>query len=485
MFLHTPLFFKQQMVTAGGLLMWAGAYLTQFLYYPMLGAGLLCLLWAFLMWLLKRTFHLPQQWMMMTLIPVACLLIADTNLGYWVFYLKLRGYFYDATIGTIVAMGLTWAFRCIPQKAYMRTMFIPVSTCVSYILFGFYGLWATMLMAVMAWRVECRRLIDCLIAIVSVVTVPFICYYTLFHQTNIVNIFWVGLPIFATSQGSYPVYYLPYIVLVSSTLAMAKAFPSLSKGGENKFFLPYLFKNPSLWEGLGGLVIALTVILFWYRDDNFHRELSMMRSIEKQDWQQVLVTAKGAKGEPTRAMCMMQNLALFRLGRPAEDMLHYPNGAKRPDSPFPVRMVHTYGKMLYLQYGVPNYCYRWCMEDGVEYGWTVAGLKLMVKCSLLNREPTAAQRLLNLLKKTDFHRSWVSRYEGYLHNPGLIQQDSELRPILPLLRTDDYLTADQSQIELFLIEQLLSTPGNTREQQELARRTAFYYQHNRFKLAEQ
>ena len=36
LFLHTPLFFEQQMVKAGGLLTWAGCYLTQFFYYPML-----------------------------------------------------------------------------------------------------------------------------------------------------------------------------------------------------------------------------------------------------------------------------------------------------------------------------------------------------------------------------------------------------------------------------------------------------------------
>ena len=30
LFLHTPLFFEQQMVRAGGLLTWAGCYLTQF-----------------------------------------------------------------------------------------------------------------------------------------------------------------------------------------------------------------------------------------------------------------------------------------------------------------------------------------------------------------------------------------------------------------------------------------------------------------------
>ena len=477
LFLHTPLFFEQKMVTAGGLLTWTGAYLTQFLYYPMLGAGLLCLFWAFLIWLLKRTFRLSPQQMVVTLVPVACLLIADTCLGYWIFYLKLRGYFFDATIGTIVAVGLAWAYRSLPQKTYLRTAFVPFATCVSYIFFGFYGLWATMLMATMAWCFDSPRPTDSLIAVVSMVAVPFVCYYTLFHQTNIVNIFWVGLPVFATSQGSHPAYYLPYMVLVASTMMMAVA-------SQRSLSLNDYLKHPSLWKGVCGLFIVIAVVLFWYKDDNLHRELSMMRNIERQDWQQVLVKAKGAKGEPTRAMCIMQNLALFRLGLPAEDMLSFPKGAKHPNAPFPVRMVHTYGKLLYLQYGVPNYCYRWCMEDGVEYGWTAATLKLMVKCSLLNGETTAAQRLLNLLKKTDFHRSWAYQYEDYLHNPRLVPQDEELRSILPLLRADDFLTADQSQFELFLIEHILSSPGTTYEQQELAHRTAYYYQHNRCKLVE-
>ena len=36
MFLHTSLFFRQCMVTSGGLLTWAGAYLTQFFHTPLI-----------------------------------------------------------------------------------------------------------------------------------------------------------------------------------------------------------------------------------------------------------------------------------------------------------------------------------------------------------------------------------------------------------------------------------------------------------------
>jgi hypothetical protein len=232
------------------------------------------------------------------------------------------------------------------------------------------------------------------------------------------------------------------------------------------------------------LISIICVAMFWQKDDNFHREMSMTRSMSKQDWQQMLLTAKGAKGEPTRAICMMKNLALFRLDRQVGEMFCYPEGAKRPDAPFAVRMVHTVGKQLYLQYGLPNYCYRWCMEDGVEYGWTVERLKLMTLCSILNREWAAAKKYINLLKKTTFHKAWALQYEQCVYNPVQVTQNRMLRPILPLLRTDNFLTADQSQLESFLIEHILSTPGNTREQRKLAQWTMYYYRQNKQKIAE-
>ena len=81
LFLHTPLFFEQQMVRSGGLLTWVGCYLTQFFYYPMLGAGLLGLLWAFLLWLIKRTFRLRDA--SPGLVPVACLLMTIITVVSW------------------------------------------------------------------------------------------------------------------------------------------------------------------------------------------------------------------------------------------------------------------------------------------------------------------------------------------------------------------------------------------------------------------
>ncbi len=42
LFLHTPLFFREQMVVPGGLTTWVATFFSQFFYYPWLGTMLLC-----------------------------------------------------------------------------------------------------------------------------------------------------------------------------------------------------------------------------------------------------------------------------------------------------------------------------------------------------------------------------------------------------------------------------------------------------------
>lgn len=465
LFLHTPLFFRQQMVASGGLLVWAGAYLTQYFYYPALGAVILGLLWALLLWMLRRTMRLPDAWL--GVVPVVCLMLTVGTLGYWVYYVKLRGVMFDATLGTLVAVGLLWAYGSL-RRRWIRVLLMVLTAVAGYPLFGFYGLWAVALMGFAVWRTAgSHRWADTLLAAVLVAVVPLLCYHYVYHETNIADVYRTALPVFAMHGERYVAYSLPYVFLVLSVTLLLLPLPS--------------------WRWLRPSAVAVALValaLFWYADDNFHRELAMRRCIDRQQWQQLLREAGGAKGEPTRAMCLMQNLALFRLGRQGDEARQYPQGSKLPAAPFKTRLVHTVGKALYLEYGLPNYCYRWCMEDGVEYGWTVEKLKLMTLCSLLNGEFVAAQRFLNLLKKTDFQRRWAVARQDYPFRPQLFTNDAALKPILPLLRTDNFLTSDQSQLEHFLIEHFLSTPGVTPEQQQLYNFTMRYYRKNRSAIIE-
>jgi len=105
-FLSTALFFRQQMVVPGGMLIFLGAFFSQHFYYPWVGVVLMCGWWLLLMWLTRRAFRIPEKWMVLTVIPVAILLLTNMELGYWVYVIKLRGFFYVPTLGVTAATAL-------------------------------------------------------------------------------------------------------------------------------------------------------------------------------------------------------------------------------------------------------------------------------------------------------------------------------------------------------------------------------------------
>ena len=233
LFLDTPLFLKQQMVTSGWLLTWLGCYFTEFFYVPWLGVTLLTLWWTALVVVIWRAFRIPVRWMAVLLIPLAAIVVMNVDCGYWVYYLKLRGHFFVAAIGTTLAVGAVWLFRLLPARYGLRPVFVFVCTGLLYPLIGFYGLLAALLMGVLVWRLEgtklTARLVVTVVAVLSVVGWPLFYYNYVFCQTSLGNIWWTGLPLFIVDR-ELPGYYIPYYVLVASLLLLALMYGKMSDG---------------------------------------------------------------------------------------------------------------------------------------------------------------------------------------------------------------------------------------------------------------
>ncbi len=450
--LDTPLFFRQQLVVAGGLLTWLGTWFTEFFYHPVVGVGWLCGWWALLMVVVQRAFRVPVQWAVVLLVPVALLLITCVDMGYWVYYLKLRGHFFVATIGLCVACGAVWLFRVLPSKYYLRPLFIAVSTVVLYPLIGFYGLLAALLMGVVEWRLgrgtTAAHAVGSGVAVLAVAVVPLLYYRQVFYQTSLTNIYWTALPLYRITE-EHAAYYIPYYIIVLFFLALAAGYGKLPDGRVRK---------PLVWGlchvALLGVLVA-GVQQFWYRDYNFHKELRMQRCMESCDWQGILQEASSLEDEPTRAIVMMKNLALFRLGRQGDEMYHYRTGAKDSNTPLPVSMTQVVGRSIYFFYGLPNYCYRWCLEDGVEFGWRAELLKYMTRCALVNGEERVARKYIDILKHTRYFGEWAKSVEHFLGRPEALRADADYAPVFHLMNFQDNLNSDQAVVEQFLMRHFI------------------------------
>ena len=446
LFLPTSLFLKQQTAVAGGALCYVGTWLTEFLYQPWLGALLFCAACGLLMFLVSRTFRVPVLWSPLLLVPLAALLLSNFSLGYWVYVLKMPGFFFAGVVGFSLAVAGTWVYRlCRPW--WLRWVFMVIAAVLLYPLAGFYGLLAVALMGLSDWRFSSdqwpRKAAATVLAALLVVAVPLLCYRFVYSQMAIGDLWRQALPLFEQSDHQFPVYQTPYIV-VSLLLCLLAVIP-----------LPSFEAKKRLWLWAVAHVVVVAAIVYcvnhyWYRDDNFHIEMQMHAAIENNDWEEVLGLAATAD-EPTRLIVMYKYLAVFKLGRAGEDLYNLRDGDSRPNTCVSVPLVQLGGRPIYLHYGVQNFCYRWCVEDGVEYGWRVDYLKYMMRCALLNGEWQLARKFIDLLKMTRYHGEWAAHYEPMIGHPELVKKDPELGPITHVLGKHSMLASDKSMLENFLI----------------------------------
>ena len=455
-FLDSALFFRQMMAVPGGLLSYVAAYFTQHFYYPWVGVVLMCGWWLLLMWLTQRTFRIPEKWKVVTLIPVAILLVINMDLGYWIYVIKLPGFFFVPTIGVTAVTALLWAYRCLPEQWWLRGTFMVTVTLVGYPLLGVYALAAVLLMGLLTWR----RWLLAVVSLLSVVVIPLLCYRLVYHATNLMDIWRAAIPFFSVTE-KYPEYYVPYYVLGVCFLLLTVTY-----GREWK--APKTAVGYWLLNAVCGLLVVGGVWQFWYKDANFHHELRMQRCVEQADWEGVVEEGTKQDGEPTRAIVMMHNLALSRLGRQCDEMYRFPKGSSKPQTPLPIYMYNVAGRMMLYQYGMMNECHRVCMEEGVEYGWNVEQLKYLARCAIFNKEQQAARKFLDILRQTAYYGQWADHMEQLLNDTQLLANDSETGPITHMMHHTDLLDSVDGYVEKSVMTALAQTDADDLYFQEQA-----------------
>ena len=441
LWLPTKVYFDERMLVPGGLMSYIANFLIQFFYYPMLGSLIYVALLLVVQWLTMKVFRVPTQHALLALIPSALILCCSMEAGYWIFQIKTQGYFYSMLVGFLFTLSAVRLYQV--ARGWWRYLIIIGVAAVGYPCFGFYALLALMSIALWALcRGEEGRGVAALLCVAAVVATP-ILFYSVYEQTRFAAMFTIGMPAFEFSKRDLFTW-IPYILLYLFPLVMV--FIPLREKGKPKS------ASSLLWIGVGeaSILIALPLI-FWFRNPNFRAEIKMNHHMERLEWRKALDVAKDLKQTPTRLIVLNKNLSLLKLGKAGDEMFHYLDGGEAPKSPLKIRLMQVGGKMLYYHYGRMNFCYRWCLEDAVEYGWKVDYLKYMVRTSLISGEHELAKKYIRTLKKTLFHRGWAEKYEKLANNPALIAKDREMASILPLYQYEDQLDGDNSLVEIYLL----------------------------------
>ncbi len=447
LWLPTKIYFNERMMEPGGMMSYIACFLTQFFYYPWLGSLLYVALLLAVQWLTQKVFSIPKRWTLLSLLPSVLILCCSMEAGYWIFQIKTQGYFYSMLVGFLLTLSAIRLYQV--SKSWWRYLVVVAIAAAGYPLFGFYALLALLTIVAMSLTAKERNIGIALLCIAIGIATP-ILYYSVYEQTRFARMFTAGMPAFQFAMRDLRTW-IPYILLY--------LFPLV---------IPFIRFNSSpahtqpksrfvLTQAVGIVVIAFVVQLFWFRDPNFRAEIKMNHHMERLEWRKVLDIAKSQEQTPTRLMVLNRNLALLKLGKAGDEMFHYLDGGEAPKSPFEIRLMQVGGKMLYYHYARMNFCYRWCLEDAVEYGWKVDYIKYMVKASIISGEYPLAQKYINTLKKTIFYKKWAEKYEKMIKNPELIAKDREFAGILPLYQFEDQLDGDNTLVEIYLLNYFAHT----------------------------
>ena len=461
LFLPTKTFLRELMIYPGGVLSWMGCYFTQHLYHPTLGVSIMLMMWMGITLLTMRLARLRGPWILLGLMAPIALLGCLTQLGYWIYYMKLPGHVFVPTLATLLSLIAACIYDRLPQRWGMKYLWMGLVGIAGYPVMGAWVFMSLLLMVAAELHAEGRNwkrmAIPAVLAVALIGVVPQVMCRQWFEQTMPAQMYWAGLPSFQFGKGNYTHYHLPYYTLLVGLFLPHMLAVLPRKVGESTKPLAYALTL------LAVVATAGVTWKVWYRDNNFHKEVSMIRYVEDNDWQGVLnISATLTEADtipPTRVMTMMKNLALFRLHRAGEEMYRYPEGATPPNAPWEVRMTQVGGKHLYYHYGKRNFCYRWCMEDGVEYGWNIDQLRLMAKCAILSKDWEVARKYLGLLKQTRYYSEWAEKYEPYIKNEKLIKEDAEMEFITHLDVPGDRLDGDNTLIELYLLRTFANGQG--------------------------
>jgi hypothetical protein len=463
LFNDTSVFFQQYNAVPAGFLQWAGCYFTQLFYYPALGSGVLILMWIAIFFLMKKAFltSSTQHLTPLLLIPLVCLLVSEIDLGYWIYYHKNHGYCFSQTIGLLFASLLVCLFRSATSIKFKFGTII-ASLLGAVLLVGLYyyiGVYAMAAAAALGiiMLLE-RRWTSGAFYVIAAIATPFL-FRHLSDTMRSEQFFTAGIPVFESGNITNTSLSIPFWI----ALLMLILFPILNKVGER-------IKNVKAANIISSLLlVAVTGFSFGvledadYDDENYHAECKAYRNIDNMEWEDALYTIRQIQGTLTRQLIVFKNIALFNTGNIGYCMYDYDNKGMTPtpSDSLIVHMANTASPIIYLHHGMTNYAYHYCMEIQVEYGFNITELKVMALSSIINGEKKLAQKYLNILSRTMFHKKWAEHYLPLARNPKEIGKYPELAKINELHSyMSNNIDSDEGVCENYIINYFSDTYTN-------------------------
>lgn len=428
-FESTRFFFRQALFYPGGLLRYAGTWLTQLMYYPILGSTVLILLWLLMAWLTKKAFSLTDNSTPLCLIVPLCMLVSVVQLDEAWLSMNSAGYLYSNTIGYIFAISSVYLYH-VTRKSPLIAMIILMLTVACYPFVGFFALLGAsmgviFLIADSLMFKKYTSLVFSVLVIALIIVTPSL-YYSYFDGTSVDNdyLFLKGLPDLLLED--FDIYLWQPFIIASLCLVVLVILSRIPMAVTNKI-VKY------------GGIAAVCVCVIWSikaerKNEQLRATVRLLQYMENNDWYNMNDVMSHITESPSMTMLILNNVAVINQGGKGVNLDVIQPADKDPRHSESFTMTALVNVPVNYYEGLFNESYRWAMEHSVQYGKRVFYLKYMVKAALLNGETELARRYNDLMMGTIFHKKWAENMQRYIDDPSLIMSNPEFRSILELSR---------------------------------------------------
>jgi len=369
-----------------GIMQYAGAWLTQFFFRPVVGICILFAIWILIFLVGVKAFRLQGSAAALMLLPIAFLLTSMVDLGYWIYFLTIRGYWFSQSLGFLVMLLILWVARCTPRRWHW----------IWYLLVGIF------MYPVLGWFsllfVVCLALSDKLtwqelFGIILLVFTANIWRALLYSQVKIDDVLMAGLPRFVTPSDKNDLLSLPFWML-----GVVSMFIMLCGKHLSKWYVPVV----SAFVGIA------FICSFKYQNQNYLDEMRMARYSEDDNWEEVVRIAE-ENHNPTMSMIMLKNVALMNDGGLLERSFKMGNSITpmyNPDS-IKVSFLEIAAPIVYYNYGLINEGFRLSFECAEQAGFSPCYLKKLSRCALANGEMELVKRYTTQLHCHPYYTHWA------------------------------------------------------------------------------
>lgn len=435
LFIFSSDYFQQFTARPGGLLVYAGNFLTQFYFNAIYGSLIVSLqIVLFCVVFINIIRRLPERKNFSTFfifMPACLLLVLQTRVDFLAYYIP--GFLLVAAWFMISIRAVTLTTRIIVLTLFPLFYYLVGSFALVYLgLFIFYAF------SNQTWNI--KYILPASLILLALLTLFTFKDVVFFQPVDSLLVY----PLFSVKYSGLTVLlsmFCGFIILVPLLIRVA-GFINLGRKSEQTFSLAATI----------ALILGTIFLLIKDYDSEVANTMEVEKMVYGQKWDEVI-----KKHETRPASNIIEeyyyNLALAEKGQLCSRMFFGSQNYGSMSLMLRRESEQTY-RALYFYYciGLASEAHHLAYELMVQHGYRPENIKMLIKTELINGHLMIAKRYIDVLKKTIHYKTWAKEHEKMLATPDLINSDPELGEKIRMLPNKDFFidTDDSKNIELLL-----------------------------------